>query len=186
MRTTKPSEPWLSFLNELDQIAGQYVLLPCLGGFAVSQYYGLFRPTKDLDVFETAPKGPADRVLFTGRVGGPLFRKYGVYIEPVGGIVELPYDYDLRLRPIFVGVFKYLDLQVFDPYDLALSKLRRSSPKDIDDVLYLARTTHFDLGVLRNRYMEELRPYVTGRVSESDWTLEMWIERIEAQKQSLT
>ena len=44
MRTTLP-EPWLSFLRELDPIAGEPTKIPCIGGFAVTQYYGSVRTT---------------------------------------------------------------------------------------------------------------------------------------------
>jgi len=44
--TTLP-EPWLSFLKELDPIAGEPTKIPCIGGFAVTQHYGSDRTTVD-------------------------------------------------------------------------------------------------------------------------------------------
>jgi len=39
-----PLEPWQSFLTELDRAASDEVRLQCLGGFVVTQLYGLQRP----------------------------------------------------------------------------------------------------------------------------------------------
>ncbi len=53
-------EPWLSFLNELDNIATVPVRLDCIGGFVVTMLYGLSRPTADVDVLEIAPLSAAE------------------------------------------------------------------------------------------------------------------------------
>ena len=67
---------------------------------------------------------------------------------------------------------------MLDRYDLALSKLERNIDRDRDDVLLLSRA-NFDVGVLRERYMTEVRPFVTGRTSWHDQTVELWLEMIE-------
>jgi hypothetical protein len=65
LRTTLP-EPWLSFLRELDPIAGEPTKIPCIGGFAVTQYYGSVRTTVDLDVIDVAPIASRNRLLEAG------------------------------------------------------------------------------------------------------------------------
>jgi hypothetical protein len=45
-----PPEPRNSFLGDIDGAATEELALHCIGGFAVSLYYGLSRPTGDLDV----------------------------------------------------------------------------------------------------------------------------------------
>jgi len=50
-----PPEPWHSFLKELDALAIGIVDFQCLGGFVVTQLYGLKRSTGDLDVLSIAP-----------------------------------------------------------------------------------------------------------------------------------
>ncbi len=65
---------------------------------------------------------------------------------------------------------------MLDRYDLALSKLERNIDRDRDDVLLLSRAS-FDVAVLRDRYWTEVRPYVTGRTSWHDQTIELWLER---------
>jgi hypothetical protein len=47
-----------------------------------------------------------------------------------------------------------------DPYDIALCKLKRDIDRDFQDMLFLARSTPFDLAVFEQRYREELRPYL--------------------------
>jgi hypothetical protein len=46
----KPAEPWQSFLAELDRSLDDLVDFHCIGGFVISQYYGLGRETADLDI----------------------------------------------------------------------------------------------------------------------------------------
>ena len=73
------------------------------------------------------------------------------------------------------GFFRQLRLSALDPYDLALSKLERNEQHDRDDVKYLAAMPPFDLEVLRQRYRDEMRPYL-GRPEREDLTLKLWTE----------
>ena len=86
-------EPWLSFLNELDRIATSTVRLDCIGRFVVTMLYGLTRPTADVDVLEIAPLSAADAFSKVALLGGPLFRKYGVYLDRVT-VAQPPYEYE--------------------------------------------------------------------------------------------
>ena len=70
------------------------------------------------------------------------------------------------------------DLFALDPYDLALAKLERNIQRDRDDVKHFARTTPFDLDLLKDRYEKELRPCLANP-SREDLTLRLWIEAIE-------
>lgn len=45
----EPTEPWRSFLSELDACLTGEVELRCFGGFVVAQHYGLGRETSDID-----------------------------------------------------------------------------------------------------------------------------------------
>ena len=44
-----PAEPWASFLRELDELLKAAADLHCLGGFVVTQQYGIGRETSDID-----------------------------------------------------------------------------------------------------------------------------------------
>ncbi len=181
MPTTLP-EPWLSFLMELDPIAGEPTKLPCIGGFAVTQHYGSKRTTVDVDVIDVAPIAARNRLLAAGGKGSPLARKHHIYLDFVG-IAQVPYEYESRLTPIYEGTFENLHLQVMDPYDIALCKLKRDNDRDFEDVLFLARRTPFDLQLFEQRYREELRPDLFGNVSEADWTFKRWLEAIREDRE---
>lgn len=139
MSTAKqPPEPWHSFLGELDEAVDTTVRLDCIGGFVVSQLYGLERPTVDLDVIELAPQQAWERLMALATQGGSLDRKYRVYLDRVG-VAVIPENYEDRLVEMYPGAYRHLRLMALDPYDIALSKLERNNQKDRDDVRFLAR-----------------------------------------------
>jgi hypothetical protein len=142
--------------------------------------YGFSRPTGDLDVLEIAPREIGKPVLEVGTLGGPLHKKYKIYLDRVG-VAHVPEDYEERLTEIFPKVFKHLRLFALDPYALALSKLERNIQRDRDDVMHLARPVPLDLEVLKDRYQEELR-WQLGNPEREDLTLRLWIEAIQEER----
>jgi hypothetical protein len=173
-------EPWLSFLRELDSSVQEGIRLDCMGGFVVSMVYGFSRPTGDLDVLEIAPREAGRPMLELGMQGGPLHKKYKIYLDHVG-VAHVPENYEERLSEIFPKVFKHLRLFALDPYDLALSKLERNVQRDRDDVMHLARTVPFDLEVLKDRYQRELR-WQLSNPDREDLTLRLWIEAVQEER----
>jgi hypothetical protein len=173
-------EPWFSFLNALDAAATGPVRMDCLGGFVITLVYGFPRPTGDLDVLEIAPNDIGLHLLELGMRGGPLHKKYKIYLDRVG-LAHVPEGYEDRMTEIYAGVFKQLRLFALDPYDLALSKLERNIQRDRDDVRHLARTVPFDLDILRRRYRDELR-WQLGNPERDDLTLRLWIDAIEEER----
>ena len=77
-------EPWNSFLSELDAAVDTEVRLDCMGGFVVTLVYGFSRSTGDLDVLEIAPREARRPMLHLGMQGGPLHKKYKIYLDLVG------------------------------------------------------------------------------------------------------
>lgn len=77
-------EPWSSFLKELDALATETVRMDCIGGFVVTMLYGLNRAT-------------ADAFSKVAMLGGPLFQKYGVYLDLVT-VAQPPYEYESGCR----------------------------------------------------------------------------------------
>jgi hypothetical protein len=176
-------EPWRSFLDELDTKLEQPVSLECVGGFAITLLYGLERPTSDIDVIEVAPSGQARTLVDIAAEGTELYKKYKLYIDLMGGIVTLPEEYKIRLRAMFKGRFRNLSFFALDPYDIALSKIGRNIERDREDVTYLAQKVPFDLGLLKDRYVNELRPYVVEPIAQRyDTTLNLWIDMIQEQR----
>jgi hypothetical protein len=177
-----PPEPWHSFLKELDALATEQVDFQCLGGFVVTQLYGLQRPTADVDVLSIAPVKDRMSLLKSGGQGSTLHKKHGVYLDYVG-VSTLVYEYESRLAEMYPGAYKHIRLFALDPYDLALSKLERNIPRDREDVLYLARSVPFDLGILQERYIIEVRPNLMGIPENQDAVVNLWIEMIEEDRQ---
>ncbi len=175
-----PPEPWLGFLSELDTAACEPIDFHCLGGFVVTLAYGAARTTSDVDVLTFVPKTEVSALLDLGQKGSALHKRHKIYLDPVG-VATPPEDYDKRLTEMFPGTFKNIRLFALDAYDIALTKLERNSPKDREDVKYLARTVPFDLDVLRKRYKAELRDYLFVPERE-DLTIKLWIEMIEEER----
>jgi hypothetical protein len=119
MRPYSIPEPWFSFLRELDSAVHEEARLHCMGGFVISLVYGFSRPTGDLDVLEIAPKEIGRPLLELGMRGGPLHKKYKIYLDHVG-VAHVPEDYEDRLKEIFPEAFKHLRLLALDAYDLVL------------------------------------------------------------------
>lgn len=173
-------EPWFSFFGEIDEKVTEPVNLECLGGFVITQIYGLERTTADIDVISILPKTQSDFLIRFAGEGSKLHQKYKVYLDWVG-IAQLPENYDERLTEIFSDTFQNLRFFALDPYDIALAKIERNIQRDRDDVKFLAQTVPFDLTVLQERYEKELRP-ILGNPNREDLTLKLWIEAIKEER----
>ena len=174
------SEPWRSFLMDIDNFVTEDTYFHCLGGFVVTQLYGSSRTTSDVD-FLTLVQRNDDLITYAG-MGSKLNQKYGLYLDPVG-IANVPENYEDRLSEMYPGSFRHIHLLALDPYDIALSKIERNIERDRDDVKHLARTVPFDLDILKQRYHDELRVYL-GNPEREDLTLELWIGMIEEDRGS--
>lgn len=170
-----PAEPWLSFLTDLDDALDFPADFHCIGGFAVSQHYGLGRETADLDVLTVIPAEAAERIATLGGKGSPLQRKHRVYIDHVG-VANYPDNYETRLVRAF-PLWSHVRLWALEPHDLALTKLERSNDRDIRDVMYLAQAGLISRATLIARFEQELEPYITGRTPTwNRTTLKMWVD----------
>ena len=170
-----PEEPWRSFLNGLDGALGEPVALHCIGGFAAVQAYGLQRATADIDVLTAIPFASSSRLIELAGKQSALRKKYGVYLD-MAPVVTAPLHYEERLAQLYAGCWEKLMLCALEAHDLALTKLEPNYERDRSDVAYLASAGYLDAAELRRRYVEEVRPYMTGRVNCHDQTLELWIE----------
>ena len=99
-RNKAPTEPWRSFLSELDACLTGEVELRCFGGFVVAQHYGLGRETSDIDFVAAITESCADDLEQLAGMHSGLHRKYRVYLQHVG-ISTPPSDYAGRLTPMF-------------------------------------------------------------------------------------
>ena len=166
--------PWRTFLEELDEALSERVELHCIGGFVISVLYGLARPTADVDYIAAIPRYRIEELEQLAGRGSALMLKYKVYLQHVT-VATMPEEYETRLSEMYPGRFRKLKILATDPYDLALSKLERNSPKDQEDVAHLAKIVPLDPKVLRERYEKELRPNLMARRTWHDGTLELWL-----------
>jgi hypothetical protein len=170
-QTNEPGNPWGAFLREIDEQLTETIQLQCLGGFAVTQYYGLGRDTSDIECIAVIGSKSIDFAGF----GSELHKKYRLHLQYVA-IVTVPCDYAGRLRRMFPQApWKHLRLFALDATDLALSKLERNFDRDREDFQFLFRAGLIDLTILERRYYEELRPYLLGNLDWHDKTLSLWL-----------
>jgi hypothetical protein len=182
MPTDTVPEPWRSFLIDLDAACPGPLRMLCIGGFAVSLYYELTRPTVDIDVVDVMPDDAKLTLAALAGQGTALHKRHKVYLQIVG-IAQLPYRYEERGRLMAMPFLRHLSIVVPDPYDLALSKLSRNLEIDFEDVLALAGSREFDLQVLNDRYQSELRQYLHGPIERHDSTIRFWSEAIAERRQ---
>lgn len=162
---SSPAEPWRSFLEDFDALLKGPVELRCLGGFVVTQQYGIGRETSDIDFLSVITQFGDDVEGLAGR-GSKLHRQYRLYMQYVG-IVTPPADYATRMIRMFPSApWKHLKLFALDATDIALSKLERNAERDREDVLRLARAGYLDPHVLKT----------LNKHSWHDKTLELWLE----------
>lgn len=173
---------WQNFLKELDNSLEQEIKLNCIGGFVIRSLYNFQRETSDLDFIDCIPNKESQKLCDLGGKGSELFKKHKVYLDFVG-VVQPPESYTERVAEIYPGEFNNLRLYALDIYDLAFTKLERSSsvPHDLEDVLYLANTEGFDLEIFRQRYDEEMRVYVEDNPRHRN-TFAHWISIIEEER----
>jgi len=181
--STELTEPWRSFLADVDARLTHDVELHCCGGFVVTTLYGFQRTTADLDVLSIVPSAEQQNLAFLAGRGSELHKSHGIYLDIVT-VATYPDDYESQLQEMFPRALHHVRLLALDPYDLVLTKLTRNSDRDRADVEYLATAVPLDVAVLRQRYDIEMRSYVPHTDREG-LTLELWSEIIqEAQARS--
>ena len=176
MPTEQLHEPWQSFLHDIDAQLSGPTELHCLGGFVVAEYYGVARPTSDIDIIQVRGASDVADMRRVGGKGSPLARKHRVYIDIVT-VADVPERYEERLIDAYAGEFRNLRIKVFETHDLALAKLGRNQDYDREDVRRLAQGPGLDVAILEQRYRHELRGRL-GNPEREDLSLQLWIEMI--------
>ena len=82
----EPVEPWRSFLRDLDAALKGSMELRCVGGFVVTQHYGIGRETADIDFLAAVAQSPDDDVESLAGLGSALHRRYRQFIRSVTGM----------------------------------------------------------------------------------------------------
>jgi hypothetical protein len=89
-------KPWDAFLADLDDAIGEAVEVHCLGGFVIAFFYGLTRPTADIDVLSVRPPAALPELVARAGLHSALHKKHRVYIQAVT-VSNYPESYDERL-----------------------------------------------------------------------------------------
>lgn len=165
--------PWPQFLKEIDQALTAPVELHCLGGFVLTLLYGIRRSTDDLDYISVVPRDASSEIEELAGRQSRLRKKYKLFLQNVG-VADFPENYEERLTQPDFG-FSKLSLKIFEPYDLALSKLVRNSPKDREDVKLLAGRLKLSYKVLVERFELEMKPWLPN-LERHLLTLKLWQE----------
>ena len=178
------AEPWLSFLRDVDSELSQRIEVHCLGGFVLSALWSLPRPTGDVDIVEVEPSSATEELLSVAGEGSELSRRYHLQFHKVT-VAEYPERYASRLIDITPRGLTRLHLSAFEVHDLVLAKISRNSPRDREDVRYLANKGILDRTILEERFTAELRPYLLNEARETA-TLELWLDEFFRDPQSST
>src|SRR5438477_9457579 len=101
------TEPWRSFLKEIDAVITPHVELHCCGGFVVTAMYGFARTTADLDVLSIVPTGEQRNLAALAGRGSELHKKHRVYLDVVTVAVH-PDGYESRLTNMFPNTFRHI------------------------------------------------------------------------------
>lgn len=133
-------------ITEFLDVVGSRVTTPAvlvlLGGGALS-LLGNSRPTLDLD-FEGEEKAADELRMLMEKVALEL----QVEIDAVPFQRFIPIPTGANERHVSIGRFGNLQVLVFDPYSIALSKLDRGFESDIEDIVFLLRRGHIDFAQL--------------------------------------
>src|SRR5690348_7844158 len=82
--TTRASPPpGQNSLGELDALLAEGVRLHCIGGFVITLFYGLPRPTEDIDYYSVLPSHCVNDLQELAGPGSRLAKKYKVHLQYV-------------------------------------------------------------------------------------------------------
>ncbi|MBK7219331.1 MAG: hypothetical protein IPH95_20300 [Candidatus Promineofilum sp.] len=136
------TEQITEFLNVVGSRVATPTALVLLGGSALS-LLGNSRPTLDLD-YEGEERATDDLRTLMEEVALELH--IDLEAVPLHRFIPIPSGADERHVPI--GRFGDLQVLVFDPYSIALSKLDRGFDTDIEDIVFLLRRELIDFAQL--------------------------------------
>ncbi len=127
----------VAFLQQLGQRYPQPAELYLIGGAALC-LLGNARTTLDLDFVGNDLPTVAERALGTLRGElETLANELQIEVEAVPLEQFIPLPLDAHVRHHLIGQFGALRVFVFDPYSIALSKLDRGLPTDVQDIEFL-------------------------------------------------
>jgi hypothetical protein len=110
-----------------------------------------------------------------------IARKLQIRVEAVPIERFIPLPKGAEERHLFVGRYGLIDVFVFDPYSIALSKVERGFDTDIDDVLFLLRQNVVDFNQLESIVVSAL-----DQAAEFDMDKTATLDHLEEVRRRLT
>ena len=139
-----------NFLNQLGEYYPKKIDVFLLGGSALC-FLGSPRRTVDIDCL-VDPKS-ADLLESVEKIAAQLHIE--VEIIPIDAFIPLPQNSEDRHQ--FVGNFGNIEVFIFDPYSIAISKIARGFDTDIQDILFLLNQGVIELDKL-TLFVEDALP----------------------------
>ena len=122
----------LRFLEALGKVYEKHAALYLIGGGALCL---LGSPRRTMDIDFSLPISDETRNLIETMVA--LADEMKIELEVITLEEFIPTPSDAAQRHRYVGRFGAIDVYIYDPYTIALSKLARGLESDIQDVLFL-------------------------------------------------
>ena len=137
-----------AFLRRLGERYPQPARLYLLGGSALCL---LGSPRTTLDVDYIVEAGPEEAARFEA-AASELAAEMRLDLEevPLAEFIPLPPAAYARRKP--VGQFGQLEVYVFDPYSIALSKIARGFETDLEDVVFMWRERLVEFAELERHF----------------------------------
>jgi Nucleotidyltransferase of unknown function (DUF6036) len=137
-----------AFLQRLGERFAEGGSLYLLGGSALA-LLGNPRTTVDIDyTFEAEPGSDEPFEATVAKLAEEMH--LDVEAVPIGEFVPLPPRARERRRP--VGRYGQLDVYIFDPYSIALSKIARGFEADLEDVTFMLREDLIEFEELQQHF----------------------------------
>lgn len=152
------------------KVEGPKIDLILIGGAAVLVRHGGKRWTRDVDAVDRS-----HRLWGLG-----LLEEYGLHLVSEA-ILNLHPDYEERLERIKeLQHLKRLRVWALGPYDLAITKIGRGLPHDIEDVVSTKMAGQLDPDRLRTLYLEAME-YWIGPPERYRHSLEVTLKRLRGE-----
>ena len=141
-----------SFLKRLGERYPGPATIYLLGGSALC-LLGSPRVTLDVDyIVEVAPEHAAGFQAVLAELAAEM--QFDLEDVPLAEFIPLPPGAHERRRA--VGQFGQLDVYIFDPYSIALSKIARGFEADLEDVVFMIREHLIEFDELEHLFEEVL------------------------------
>ena len=151
------SQDVMRFLDALGSVYEEHATLYLIGGGALC-LLGSPRRTMDID-FSLPMSGETQHLVETMLA---LADEMKIELEVITLEEFVPAPSDAAQRHRHVGQFGGIDVYIYDPYTIALSKLARGLESDIQDVLFLLEKGVIEMEEL-NRIVDQAIPLAWRR-----------------------